>query len=71
MGSLVFEYGCNEKLAQAHSAYRFVNGHIADTISGEESEEIDKALQETSNYELAQEHLKNALRLIIDRNAPD
>ncbi len=66
-----FERDCNEKLAQEHSAYRFVNGRIVDTVSRKEIEEIDKALQETSDYELAQEHLENALRLIADRNAPD
>ncbi len=64
-----FTENCNATLEKEVSAYRFVDGFISRIIEREQIEEIELALER--NQGPVQTHLRRALELISDRNAPD
>lgn len=62
---------CNHILEQELSAYRFVDSQLTDITSEEEIESIESAMDSTTKYSGANEHLKMALKLLSDRKSPD
>ncbi len=62
---------CNSIFERELSAYRFINGKIAQITSEEEITEIEEALESTKNQKSAPHHLKRALDLLADRKSPD
>lgn len=67
--NLKFMDYCNSVLESELSAYRFVGGKITQITSEQEISEIEEAL--TTPLEAARIHLKSALDLLSDRQAPD
>ncbi len=64
-----FIQGCNAALEKEVSAYRFVNGLISPITEQEQLEEIELALAKTRGP--VQVHLRRALELLSNREAPD
>ncbi|HOE12291.1 MAG TPA: hypothetical protein PLQ35_09185 [bacterium] len=64
-----FINACNGVLKRQVSAYRFVNGKIAQITSDQEISEIEEALQ--GPYQPVNGHLSKALGLLSDRENPD
>lgn len=62
---------CNSTLKRELSAYRFINGKIAQITSEEEISEIEESLKVTSPLKPVKNHLKRALDLLADRKSPD
>lgn len=62
---------CNSIFKRELSAYRFINGKIAQITSEEEITEIEEALESTKTQKSAPHHLKRALDLLADRKSPD
>lgn len=59
----------NAVFEREYMGYRFVNGHIVPITDGTEIHEIEEAVD--SPIERADEHLRKAIRLLSDREAPD
>lgn len=62
---------CNHILDRENSAYRFVNGVIAEITCQEEVSEVESAITNTSINSGAKKHLQSALSLMSDKIAPD
>ena len=62
---------CNLHLERENSAYRFVDGEIADIISKEEIESIESAIVASTPYGGVKDHLRSALALYSDKSNPD
>ncbi len=62
---------CNLFLKRDVSAYRFVNGKIAQITSEEEINEIEEALESSKSIKIIHSHLTRALALLSDRRSPD
>ena len=66
-----FIEGCNDFLEKENSAYRFVNGNIAEISSEEEIESVESAIRDTSPYGGSKDHLVQALSHLKSRENPD
>jgi hypothetical protein len=64
-----FQEACNAVLEREVSAYRFVDGLIAAVTDHQQLDEIERALQRAAGP--VQTHLRRALELLSDRQAPD
>ena len=69
--NLAFIDWCNNILEKQLSAYRFINGYLAEVTSNEEISAIEEAINDKSVGKSTTTHLKRALELYSDRNAPD
>lgn len=61
----------NNTLERENSAYRLIGNEIIPITSEQEIEAIEEALKNTDPYSGIQQHLKQALQLISDRQNPD
>ena len=66
-----FARACNTFLERENSAYRFVNGVIAEVTSAEEIEEIEVAIGAADRFPGVKQHLSASLRLMSDKTTPD
>jgi hypothetical protein len=62
---------CNHILEKELSAYRFIDSQLTDITSEEEIESIEFAINSTTKYSGAREHLKTSLKFLFDRKSPD
>ena len=67
----IFIEMANTYLERENSAYRFVNGQIAEITSAEEIDEVEGAVSGAGMYQGVQTHLRAALALLADRTNPD
>ncbi|HHG2223482.1 TPA: hypothetical protein Q4A38_05340, partial [Synechococcus sp. WH 5701] len=58
-------------LARENSAYRFVEGQIAEITSKAEIEAVEMAIEAAGPYAGVSSHLTSALALMSDRTSPD
>lgn len=61
----------NDCLTSENSAYRIINNQIIEITSEQEIQSIEEAFENTSPYSGVQQHLKQALQLMSDRQNPD
>ena len=61
----------NDILSREGSAYRFIGGVIAPITNDEELGEIEGVLHHTSPFDVASQHMKQALTLLSNRDNPD
>jgi hypothetical protein len=61
----------NSVLERELSAYRFIGSTLVEISSKEEVDEIDKAINATTNISAVKKHLESALILFSDRKKPD
>lgn len=61
----------NAYLKREMSAYRFVDGKIAELNSEEELIEVQKAISKTDKFNSVKSHLKRAVELYADKKNPD
>lgn len=61
----------NAMLQREGSAYRFIGGVIAPITNNEELAEIDTVLQHTAPFDVASQHIRQAVTLLSDREHPD
>lgn len=61
----------NESLEIENSAYRMLNGHVAEIVSKEEVEEVQSAIGLSGKYFSVKEHINQAVSLLSDRKNPD
>ena len=61
----------NAMLRREGSAYRFIGGVIAPITNEEELTEVEGALQHASPFDVASQHMKQALTLLSNRDNPD
>lgn len=61
----------NDCLQSENSAYRVINQQITEITSEQEIQSIEDALENTNQYSGIQQHLKQALKLMSDRQNPD
>lgn len=66
-----FEKQINKVLEKNASTYRLINRKITPITSELEIQSIEEALQNSNSYLGAQQHLKQALNLMSDRQHPD
>lgn len=66
-----FISACNNFLEKENSAYRFVDGKIAEISSSEEISEIEDAISKSTPYYGVKQHLSSAISLLSDRVNPD
>lgn len=66
-----FADACNSFLARENSAYRFLNGKIAEITSQEEIEAVEDAISKSTPYSGVKTHLVTALSLLSSRTDPD
>lgn len=62
---------CNHILEKELSSYRFVGRQLTDITSAEEIESIESAIDATTKYSGANQHLRTALGFLSDRKSPD
>ena len=62
---------CNCVLEDELSAYRFVDTQLTDITSEEEIESIEEAINSSTKFSGASEHLKTSLGFLSDRKFPD
>lgn len=62
---------CNKFLERENSAYRFVDGKIAEISSSEEIGEIEEAISRSTPFYGVKKHLETAITLLSDRANPD
>jgi hypothetical protein len=62
---------CNNVLEKENSAYRFVDGIVVEISSKDEIEEVQAAIDRSAPYFGAKEHLRVAITLLSDKEAPD
>ena len=68
---LTFITFINNALERENSAYRIINNEIIEITSEQEIQSIEDALENTNQYSGIQQHLKQALKLMSDRQNPD
>ncbi|WP_438279928.1 AbiJ-NTD4 domain-containing protein [Pseudomonas alabamensis] len=61
----------NKVLSRENSAYLFVSGKLAPITSGDEVEEVERAISGVNGYAGVRTHLQTALGLLTDRENPD
>lgn len=61
----------NQLLEDEKSAYRIINIEVIEITSEQEIQSIEEALENTNLYSGVQQHLKQALQLMSDRQNPD
>ncbi|WP_339486712.1 AbiJ-NTD4 domain-containing protein [Pseudomonas sp. EL_65y_Pfl2_R95] len=66
-----FIAACNYFLERESSAYRFVDGKIAEISSPDEIAEIEDAISKTTPYYGVRQHLSTAISMLSDRANPD
>lgn len=66
-----FMKACNSYLERENSAYRFINGVLAEITSEEEIIEVEAALRNSAPYAGVKTHLTSALALLSSRTNPD
>ena len=66
-----FVEACNQILTREVSGYRFVGSKIAPITSEVEIAEIEEALQSSKSLTPVAAHMKTALDMLVDRDAPD
>lgn len=66
-----FVKACNNFLERENSAYRFVDGKIAEITSSEEVSEVENAIENSLPFAGVKTHLESALALMADRRNPD
>lgn len=66
-----YTHFCNDILRSELSAYRFVDSKLTDITSEEEIESIETAINSTTKYPGAKEHILTALEFLSDRKSPD
>ncbi|MDP3563291.1 MAG: hypothetical protein Q8R70_02255 [Methanoregula sp.] len=66
---LQFQFECNKVLERESSGYRFVNNVISTITTEQEIEEIEKAIDGSSDT--VKIHIKQALILLSDKQSPD
>ena len=66
-----FIHICNYNLSSENSAYRFVDGVIAEITSEEEIKSIETAIAEATPYGGVKLHLSRAIALHSDKQNPD
>lgn len=66
-----FISSCNGFLERENSAYRFVNGKIAEISSLDEIGEIEEAISKSTPYYGVRQHLITAISMLSDRANPD
>lgn len=62
---------CNKYLERENSAYRFLNGMIAEITSESEILEVEDAILKSTPYAGVKIHLETALSLLSSRTNPD
>lgn len=62
---------CNELLERENSAYRFVEGQIAEITSKVEIDAVEMAIEASGPYAGVSSHLASSLKLMSDRTSPD
>lgn len=62
---------CNNFFKREFSAYRFIDGIIAEVNTKEEIVEIEKALKLSDRFKPVKTHLSTALKLLSDKKSPD
>ena len=66
-----FERLCGAFLEQEVSAYRIVDGTVAEVTTESDITAIEEAVRETSHLPAVTAHLRSALSLMTDRSNPD
>jgi len=66
-----FITACNNILQSENSAYRFVDGKLAEIQSKEEIEEIETAIEIAGQFSGVKGHLQTALGFLTDKTNPD
>lgn len=66
-----FVSACNSFLERENSAYRFINGQIAEISSSEEISEIEDAISKATPFYGVKQHLNAAITMLSDRANPD
>ncbi|MEX6503643.1 AbiJ-NTD4 domain-containing protein [Pseudomonas zhanjiangensis] len=66
-----FIAACNSFLERENSAYRFVDGKIAEISSPDEIGEIEDAISKSTPYYGVRQHLSTAISMLSDRANPD
>jgi len=66
-----FMCDCNAIMERELSAYRFVNGKIAQITSEEEISSIEEATVTTDQFKPVSIHLEQALEFLADRKSPN
>ena len=66
-----FISACNNFMERENSAYRFVNGQIAEISSSDEISEIEEAIAKSTPYYGVKQHLNSAIAMLSDRENPD
>lgn len=66
-----FQELCNSYFKSEFSAYRFVDGKLAEINSEEEIVEIEKAINQTDKFKPVKTHLETALSLLANKKSPD
>ncbi|SDR71542.1 AbiJ-NTD4 domain-containing protein [Christiangramia echinicola] len=66
-----FTHNCNKSLKEEMSAYRIVDCSIVEITSDEEIVEIETAIQNSSEFNSVNTHLKAAIKFLSDRENPD
>ena len=61
----------NAILSREGAAYRFIGGVIAPITNEEELAEVEDALQRTGPFDVASQHIKQAVDHLSDRSNPD
>lgn len=61
----------NTALERENSAYKIINNKVTEITSAQEIQSIENALVNTNPYSGVQQHLKQALQLMSDRQNPD
>jgi len=62
---------CNDFLEKENSAYRFVDGKIAEISSSDEVSEIENAISMSTPYFGVKQHLSRSISMLSDRENPD
>ena len=69
--NVVFQKYANIMFKREMSAYRFIDGTLAEVNSKEEVVELEQALNNTSKFKSVKEHLRTAIGLYSDKKNPD
>ena len=70
-GSEPMAKGYNDIFREENVAYRIIDGRVTPIAETKEKEEIEEALERTSQYTGVREHIKTANKYFSDRGDPD